>query len=358
MEWNWTAPSLITVVIIQAALWSASSAFGQEQINVRNKNSVMRAYKGLLRTAKVNPEWQGSLKAGRAGGVSVRYQAATLKAVNFYRSMAGLGPVVFREDWSAKAASAALIMAAANKLDHTPPEDWEFWSPDGYEAASHSNLSRGDAGARGIAGYIEDEGDNNKVVGHRTWILYPNSKEMGSGNAYFNKNGSDGYGTNALWVHQEQSDDPDPETDEFGLPPEFPTRDGFVAWPPPGFVPNTLVHRRWSFSKAEADFTTARISMRDGKKRVRARVVGRASGYGDPTVVFEPRWKLRTNPYFSQKIDDSTHVLMSGKKKKRVRVTVTGVEDYRTGATQSFTYRVIIIPVRVPKNYFAGEETP
>ncbi len=359
MRWNQLmrilskVSSRASLAVVLSVLCAAGQIDAQEAINVNSKSSVLRAYKNLLKTTRPKPQWQGSFRTGQPGPVSATFQTATLNAINFYRAMAGINPVVFREDWSQKAAAAALIMTAANDLDHQPPSNWRFWSADGFEAAGHSNLHLGYTGARSIAGYIEDPGDNNTDVGHRTWILYPESTEMGSGNAYDFRNGN---AANALWVHPER-DDPDPETDEYGLPPEIPTRDGFVAWPPPGLVPNTLVHRRWSFSKSESDFSRAVVRMRDGKKTVRARVVARPSGFGDPTLVFEPRWKLRTNPY-SEKIDEAEYVATSGRKKKRVRVSITGVGDHRTGVVQSFTYRVHIFPVRVPKSRFGGEITP
>ena len=40
-----------------------------------------------------------------------------------------------------------------------------------------------------------------------------------------------------------------------------PARDGFVAWPPPGFVPYQTVYPRWSFVLRGADFTNATVTM-------------------------------------------------------------------------------------------------
>ncbi len=304
------------------------------KLNVKSKSSVLKNYRQLLRTTKVKPQWRGNLEAGIAGPTSNRYQAATLRAVNFYRAMAGVGPVTFREDWNQKAAAAALMMAGQNALSHSPPTTWAFYTPDGAEAAGKSNLYLSYTGPLAIAGYIEDPGDTNKSVGHRRWVLYPASIEMGSGNAY--QRGV--FGANALWVH------PDRTRVSSRQP-----RDNFVAWPPPGNVPHTLVHPRFSFSLDGADFSKAKVSVRDGKKRVGTKVIDTTPGFGSPAVVFEPKLRFRQFFVFSERIDNRNHLDVNGRKPRKLTIKVTNVRDQATGKKRKFSYRVNVIPVKVKR---------
>ena len=55
---------------------------------------------------------------------------------------------------------------------------------------------------------------------------------------------------NDLWVFDTNYSAPRPGT-----------RDGFVAWPPKGYVPYQAVYPRWSFSYPGADFSGASVTM-------------------------------------------------------------------------------------------------
>ncbi len=327
------ASRLVPLLIAALAAAGASLPVAEAgELNVKSKSSVLRNYRQFLRTAKVAPQWRGSVEAGIPGGTSSRYQAATLRAVNFYRAMAGVGSVTFREDWNLKAAAAALMMAGENSLSHTPSLSWRFYTPDGAEAAGNSNLALGNTGPLAVAAYIEDSGDNNERAGHRRWILYPVLTEMGSGNAYTSGN----FGANALWVV------PDSSRVSSRKP-----RDRYVAWPPPGNVPNTLVHPRFSFSMEAADFRQAKVSVREGKKRVRAQIINRESGTGSPGIVFEPELRFRENPFFSGQLDDNSHYLMEDRQPRLISIKVTNVRDLATGRERKFSYRVKVFAAKI-----------
>ncbi|MGC1481646.1 MAG: CAP domain-containing protein [Chthoniobacterales bacterium] len=326
---HWAA--LVAASFLTSGLAVPPSAVAGK-LNVKSKSSVLKNYRKLLRTAKVKPQWSGSLEAGIPGGVSGRYQSATLRAVNFYRAMAGVGPVAFREDWNQKAAAAALMMAGENSLSHFPGPTWKFYTAAGAEAAGKSNLALGNTGPLAVAAYIEDDGSNNERAGHRRWILYPALSEMGSGNAYSRGK----FGANALWVLPDRT----------RLSTRQP-RDNFVAWPPPGMTPNTLVHERWSFSMEGASFDRAKVTVRDGKKRVGAKVVNREPGTGSPGIVFEPKLRFRENTVFSLAIDDGTYLLATDRKPRKFRVTVSNVRIMATGKAKRFSYVVTVFPVKI-----------
>jgi hypothetical protein len=166
------------------------------------------------------------------------------------------------------------MMSANRALSHTPPADWTCYSIDGAQGAGSSNLYLGVYSWDAITGYMRDPGGNNYPVGHRRWILYPQTEEMGSGDIP----PTGGYWpANALRVFDDNMWTPRP-----------PTRDDFVAWPPPGFVPHIVVFARWSFSYPQADFVAATVSMALGGVSVPLEQAPIRNGYGENTLVWLP----------------------------------------------------------------------
>ncbi|NDV63119.1 hypothetical protein G0Q06_11700 [Puniceicoccales bacterium CK1056] len=273
-------------------------------------------------------EWTGNYGSGRAGSLSADWQEATLNRINFYREMAGVpSDVVFDPVLSEKSQKSAFMMSANNNYSHTPPSNWLYWSQDAYDAAYNGNLALGSTGIDSIRGYMSDYGSNNKAVGHRRWILYPNTSVMGSGDVP-GTDPSTRPASNVLWVI--------PQT--FGERPE--TRDEFVAWPPRGYVPSELVYSRWSFSHPDADFSNATVSMVSNGQSVPVRIDSRQNGYGDNTIVWIPNG-MSTSGFVTWPTPASD---------QPVEVTVNSVRI--NGVTRSFTYTVTIFD---PDNAGSGE---
>ena len=232
----------------------------------------------FLPSTDVKPQWTGNYAACDAGTTSDAFRAAVRMRINYVRAMAGVpADMVLSEEFNRKAQQAALMMSVNGELDHTPPEDWTCYTADGATAAGHSNLFLGPSGAEAILGYVEDPGENNYFVGHRRWILCPQLQAFGTGDV---PGAGDGryQAANARWVI-------DPEHIWDQRPP---TRDGFVAWPPPGYVPGPLVFPRWSFSYADADFADAEVHMRNGEADIAVTVEPPVDGYCENTLVWEP----------------------------------------------------------------------
>ncbi len=184
-----------------------------------------------------------------AGTVSADWLEATRMRVNFYRAMAGVDPrITFDSTKNAASQASALIISANHTLTHTPPTNFSFWTQEGYDAASHGNISYNSTGLGAIDGYMIDFGGSNTSVGHRQWINYPQSDIMGSGDVP--GDGVTYAAANTLWVQP---------LDVFATRPA--TRDNFVAWPPPGYVPSDLVWSRWSLAYPNADFGQATVEM-------------------------------------------------------------------------------------------------
>lgn len=222
-------------------------------------------------------EWTGDYPTGQAGTVSAAFKETVRARVNYFRAMAGVpAEVQFLDEHNAAAQQAAFMMSANNTISHYPGTDWLWYTATGAEAAARSNLAWNSSGPAAVDGYIGDFGANNTAVGHRRWILFPQIDEMGTGDTPGDPVAALPP-TNALWVI--------PET----IAARPPTRESFVAWPPPGHVPATVVYARWSFSLPGADFSQATVSMTSGGSPVPVALEPVDSRLiGDPTLVWVP----------------------------------------------------------------------
>jgi uncharacterized protein YkwD len=257
-----------------------------------------------LPSVGVASQWTGSVASCATGSVSAAYRAAVVRRINYFRTMAGLPEVQLDATYSAKAGEAALMMAANNLLSHDPPRSWLCYTLAGADGAAHSNLALGVAGPRAIDGYIEDGGTTNAAAGHRRWLLHPPTTRMGLGDVPGQ--------SNALWVVD-------------GANSVVTPRDGFVAWPPKGYVPRSLVFPRWSFALAGADLTAATVSLARNGTACAVTVVhrDRAPGtFGDPAVVWQ--------------VDSSCAPGAGGDVVYRVIVSGVGL----AGASRSYAYTV------------------
>src|SRR5881394_998069 len=192
--------------------------------------------------------WTGNLGTCTPGTTDAAFRNLVAIRINYYRAMAGIpANIAFDPIFNTKDQAAALIMSANNSLSHFPPTTWTCYSANGYEAAGKSNIALGNAGPDAVTAFIEDSGSNNTVVGHRRWLLYPQTQLMGTGDV---PDTGANYAGNAIFVQDGHYTDPRPST-----------RDNFVSWPPPGFVPYPVVFARWSISFPNASFLSATVTM-------------------------------------------------------------------------------------------------
>lgn len=218
--------------------------------------------------------WTGFFSTGDPGTTAFEYREAVRRRINYFRAMAGIpAEIRFSEVLNRKCQQSALMMSANNELSHTPPRNWIFWTEEGAEAAGHSNLALGSAGPDAIVGLVRDNGGNNSAVGHRRWFLYPESHTMGTGDV---PRTDDHPPANVTWVHP----DPDQASSVATV------RDGFVAWPPPGFVPYQVIYPRWSFSVRDAAFSGATVTMTRSGTNIPVRLEQVQDGFGDNSLVW------------------------------------------------------------------------
>lgn len=215
-----------------------------------------------------------------AGTNSTAFAEVTLRRINWFRAMAGLpAAVTFDPGESAKDQQAAVIMSSNGKLQHTG--DWSTWTcvtADGTNAAGSSNLALGYDGPDAITGYIWDFGANNYEVGHRRYILYPQTQVMGTGDVPLQITPTETNSpANAIWVFDANYYGPRPAT-----------RTPYVSWPPAGYAPYQVVYPQWSFALSNADLSAAKVSMTSNGVPVAVTIQTNVTGYGENTLVWYP----------------------------------------------------------------------
>ncbi|XSG75685.1 CAP domain-containing protein [Herpetosiphon llansteffanensis] len=287
------------------------------ELDIHNRQSVVNFYTNFyLPSNNVADGWTGNQATCNAGTTSQAYRDAILLRVNYFRKMAGLAAVTLNESYNSQAQQAALMMSRNNKLNHNPPNTWACFTETGRVAAGKSNLYLGQLGPGAITGYMLDPGAGNSSAGHRRWILYPQTKAIGTGDVPSRS----GYaGSNALYVFDEPN--------MWGPRPA--TRTEYVPWPPEGFVPYQVVFGRWSFSLDDATLTNATITMSQGSTNIPVTKETVTNGYGENTVVWVPQGYNHSSNW-QQPTADTTYTITIG------NVIVNS-------QPRSFTYNVTVI---------------
>jgi len=282
------AAVVITLVTMTAAPAGASDSTGYRTsarwsgaVNTGSKSAVNAAYwSDYAPKYNVLVDWLGGSILGCLPGLtSSLTNSATLSALNYVRSLAGLAPVSFSSTLNASAQRAALIMAANNALSHEPSSSWKCYSSTGAAAAGKSNLALAYPSLKAgqiIDLYMDDKGDSNVAVGHRRWILNPFSTVMGSGSTDT---------ANALTV----------------IGPTSSTRPNppYVGWPTAGYFPNAIEPGgRWSLSAGNksinfryATIYVHRLSSNGTFTKIPVHKFSVHTGYAQPTLVWQmPSW--------------------------------------------------------------------
>jgi uncharacterized protein YkwD len=271
----------------------------------------------------VEMAWTGDGDSCQAGTISSEFHDAVLRRINYFRALAGVpAGVALDATFNAKAQEAALMMSVNDALNHFPPVSWSCYTANGAEAASKSNIAIGHVGPSAITAYIEDFGAGNAAVGHRRWLLYPQTQTMGTGDV---PGVNSRRAANAVWVFDGNFGGPRPAT-----------RRDYVSWPPEGYVPYQVVYPRWSFSYPGANFSGATVSMTGEGLSVPVTVEAPSGGTGDNTLVWYPSHLSPILAYRWPRPSSDTIY----------EVTVQNVVI--SGAPRDFTYQVIVFDPSVP----------
>jgi hypothetical protein len=286
---------------------------GGYSIDLSQRETVRLFYTAVYKASdQISSAWSGDVAGCVAGDTSAAYKDAVLRRINWYRAMAGVpAQVQLDPTFNRKAQQAALVMAANRNLSHSPPSTWTCNNADATQGAGSANLALGSAGPDSIVGYIEDSGSNNAAVGHRRWLLYPQTQTMGTGDV------TGAVLTNALWVFDNRFGAARPSV-----------RDEFVAWPPPGHVPHPTVYPRWSFSYPGADFSAATVTMTENGVPIGTRKEAVSAGAGENTLVWFPGAYTDGMAWARPSTDTRYQVQLNG-------VRINGVE-------RNFSYTVTV----------------
>ena len=307
----------------------AKSLTGGFTVNTAFREEVRSFYNAVYRSSDGVPMGSTATVSSCMPGTNASaFQDAVLRRINWYRAMAGLFAGVTNDStFSSKDQQAALMMSANNNLSHTPSNSWTCWSSDGTDAAANSDIALGSTGPDAITDYIKDAGSNNVSVGHRRWLLYPQTKVMGTGDipAQGTNNSA-----NATWIFDGNYGGPRP-----------PTAPSFVSWPPPGYVPYQVVFPRWSFSYPHANFTnganSTTVTMQSNGVPMAVRLETYGNSAGENTLVWVPAGLDATN--YSVKFPFSGADTV---------YTVTISNVFTNGYCSSFTYTNTIFDPAAP----------
>lgn len=285
-----------------------------------SRETVRTAYNSTWVPSRTAPiAWTGNAAGCAEGTISQQWNDSVITSLNFLRNLAGVpGGVALDAANSAKAQKAALMFSVNKQLSHTPPASWTCYTADGATAASNSNIciSSVNLNPGCLELYMDDFGSGNTAVGHRRWIVYPQTQSFGDGDVP--ANGSN-FAGNALWVFDGRFGTARPAT-----------RDPYVAWPSPGYFPYQLVPNRWSFSYPNANFSGASVTLAKDGVSVPLTLEAVQNGFGENTIVFFPTGADVTRPSVPAKPPADTNY------------TVTIQNVMISGNPQNFVYSVVV----------------
>ena len=302
---------------------------------ITSRQTVQNSWNNVFApTASAVMGWTGSVVPDNPGTTNQSYKDAVATRINWVRAMAGVpGPITLDPTLSAKDQQAALMMSANMQLSHFPPSNWLDYTADGATAAAKSNICAGfgattDVGC--VLGYVIDNGSNNTTAGHRASFLYPQTQTMGTGDVSQSGPADNPYYyANATWVQ-------DPNN-IFATRPA--TRDTYVAWPPPGYVPYEVVGPRWSFMYPDADFSGASVSMTSNGAAVPVRMETLPANNCLPPFVCQPENSIVWVPN-NQDTSSGLFTPVAPASDTTYMVSITNVKI--NGTPQTFNYSVTV----------------
>ncbi len=239
-----------------------------------------------------------------SGEVNEKGHQHVLKLLNYTRRLAGIDDSCeFKKELNTKSQSSAFLMFANNNLSHYPPTNWKCFNNIAFEVSGKSNLSLGYGFSEALMGQMEDEGSNNYFCGHRRWILNPKNRVFGHGS------------TNKSMCLTVIDTDPNYKNNSFN-------DSQFVAWPAPYHFPKPLIFERWSFSLENADFSMAKVTLKQGKTTIPVSIEKLRIGFAMNTLVWKVNTTLVSNKTYTVQVSN----VLVNKKIKSYQYTVIPID--------------------------------
>ncbi|HWF18428.1 MAG TPA: CAP domain-containing protein, partial [Verrucomicrobiae bacterium] len=252
---------------------------GGFNVNTDSREQTRTFYNGIYPTSANVPMYStADVPNCTPGTNSTAFVEAVLRRINWFRAMAGMpAAITFNPTYNEEAQQMAVMISANHELNHNPPTNWSCYTAEGANA-SGGNQAEGFNGADAITGYIWDFGVNNNEVGHRRWILLPQTQVMGTGDVPASSDTSTNYAAaNSTYVFDSSINSPRPAT-----------RKPYVSWPPEGYVPYQVVYPYWSFALSNANVSAATVTMKSNNVNVAVNLQPQVNGYGENTLVWVP----------------------------------------------------------------------
>ncbi|MCK5847465.1 MAG: CAP domain-containing protein [Bacteroidales bacterium] len=256
--------------------------------NLTELEKAQKDYKdNFLSTKATGLSWTGAVAGCGAGDIDAAVRNNVITRINYFRRLVGLPDnVTLNSSQNQKCQEGALYMAANKTITHYPSTSGSCYTDGAYASANHGNVAisygggsselGGNHSTSAVSGYVEDPGPNNTVVGHRHWILAPTLSAMGTGSVF--SAAQNNFSANVLmWGDN--------------LNGEALATDKYVAYPPNGYIPSSLLYPRWSFSIPSANFNNATVTLKDQNgATINANVIEKITFMGKPDsrIVWEP----------------------------------------------------------------------
>ena len=304
---------------------------GGLNVNNSSREQVREFYNAVYEASAGVPMGSTAITSECVPGTNApAFLNATLLRINWFRTMAGVpAAVTFDAGEGAQDQAAAVMMSAQGELQHVGTwTNWVCYTVAGTNAAANSNLALGSAGGDAISQYMLDFGANNYEVGHRRYILYPQTQIMATGDV---PPQATNQSANATWVFDANFYGPRPATSA-----------PYVAWPPAGYVPCQVVYPQWSFALSNADLSAATVTMRSNGVPVAVTLQSYVTNFGENTLVWYPTGldpTVSTTQFPFNGADTTNSITVSNV------VTVAG--------TNTFSYVVTVFdPAKTGADYF------
>ncbi|MBL8913385.1 MAG: CAP domain-containing protein [Archangium sp.] len=256
----------------------------------RTSMEMCTAYRTSLMRRDMGDGFTNTTNTCDMGSLSRNALDDALTRLNFFRWLAGLGPVGDDANGNQTGQACALVSAwnPAGPQAHFPQSSATCYTQAGASGAGSSNIAWGARDAVDAIDLWMIDFGNETTFGHRRWLLNPPLNPVGIGHY----RGGNNYGSaSCISVFGSSGSGPTPP---------------FVAFPPPGFSPTSLTQWHWTIHGniplGSATVTVTRMG--DGMVMpTRLEVLN--GSYGQPAVViFKDGW----NPVAGQ----TYHVRLQG----------------------------------------------